>query len=70
MTGKKNDSTTPLSKAARERLQAELAYHREAAASLEARAGQTGTYHHQRAAEIEAELAAAGTEVEDDGKLD
>lgn len=71
MTGKKSDSTPSLSKAARAKLEEELAFHREAAASFERRAGQTDTYHHARAAEIEQELATAGAVGEEtDGKLD
>lgn len=68
MTGKKNDSLPALSKAARAQLVEELAYHEQAAASLEMRAGMTDTYHHSRAAEIRAALAEV-TE-EEHGKLD
>lgn len=68
MTGKKSDSTTRLSKAERERLAAELAYHDESAAAIESRTGQKDTYHHETAARLRAELKQA--EVEDDGKLE
>jgi len=67
VTGKKNDSTNPqsdeaqpapaLSKAARERLAVELAYHDEAAAAIEGRTGQRDTYHHERGAAIRAQLS-------------
>lgn len=67
MTGKKSDSTPSLSRAERAQLVEELAYHEQAAASLESRAGMTDTYHHSRAAEIRAALVV--TE-EEHGKLD
>lgn len=63
MTGKKSDSSTVPNRAA---LEAELAWHEEAAARLEMQ-GNTDTYHHQRAAQLRAEL----NMVEDkNGKLD
>ena len=52
MTGKKNDSSTPPNRAA---LEAELAFHDEAAARLEL-LGNLDTYHHQRAAQLRVEL--------------
>lgn len=76
MTGKRNDISTlpseaeqppaPLSKAARERLAAELAHHEASAAAIESRTGQRDTYHHTRAAELRAAL----NEENDNGKLD
>lgn len=62
MTGKKNDSSTPN----RAALEAELAFHEEAAARLEL-LGNLDTYHHRRAAQLRVELNI----VEDkNGKLD
>lgn len=66
MTGKKNDSSPPLSRSDREKLTAELAYHTEAAARLET-AGNFDTYHHTRADELRAIL---NISEDDDGKLD
>ena len=67
MTGKKSD----LSPSPSEAVLAELAYHDEAAARLEA-AGNVDTYHHRRAAEIRAALGMATQTIEenDNGKLD
>lgn len=68
LTGKRNVTPTSLSKAERDALVAELAYHEESAAALE-RQGNTGTYHHERAAAIRAALNLSD-EVNQDGKLD
>ena len=71
MTGKRNDSTAAQSKelsaAERARLESELAYHADAAASIQRQSGQKDTYHHQRAAELRAAL---DTPEVDNGKLD
>lgn len=59
MTGKKNDlsvsTSSPLTKAQREALEAELAEHEAAAGRLEMQ-GNKKTYHHEAAARIRAEL--------------
>lgn len=68
MTGKKSESLAPLSKARRDALTAELAYHEGAVERLEQQ-GQTKTYHHEAAARIRATLAEHEHEVNDD-KLD
>ena len=68
MTGKKSDSSTPLSKAQYAALAAELDWHEQAAMSIESRTGQTDTYHHKRAAQLRAALNQVD-EVKD-GKLD
>ncbi len=72
MTGKKSDSSPSPSNAPDAAqikvLIAELAWHEEAAASIESRTGQTDTYHHETAARIRAELPKTD-EVKDD-KLD
>jgi len=69
LTGKKSDSLPSLSKADRERLTAELAYHEEAAARLESQ-GNTKTYHHEAATRIRAALAQSEQDEVKDGKLD
>lgn len=63
MTGKKSDSSTAPNRAA---LEAELAYHEDAARSLE-KQGNLDTYHHQRAAQLRVELNIAEDK---NGKLD
>lgn len=66
MTGKRNDTSTSRSDIATAALEAELAYHEDAARNLEL-SGNTDTYHHQRAAQLRVELNI----VEDkNGKLD
>ena len=67
MTGKKSGLSPSLSSDDRAVLEAELAYHEEAAARLGAQ-GNTDTWHHERAAAIRAALNLS--EVTEDGKLD
>lgn len=68
LTGKKNDLSLSLSKADRERLEAELAYHEEAAARLEYQ-GNKKTYHHEAAERIRA-LLSQGKQDEVNDELD